>query len=187
MPDIDIDFADRQKILDKITHTSASIIDNKGTKTHNTGVYFTDCPKIPNTSQASIDYKVLEKLGYFKLDLLNVNIYNQVTSRDHLKNLINTQPPWHRLQDKLFVDQLFHLNGHFEVVSTLKPKTLEQLACCLAIIRPAKRYLLGKSWQEINEQVWQKPTDDQYYFKKAHATSYAMAVMIHMNLLATSE
>lgn len=186
MPDIDIDFADRQKILDKIDHINASIIDNKGTKSHNTGVYFTDCPVIPKTKQASIDYKVLENLGYFKLDLLNVNIYNQVESREHLKTLINTEPQWYRLQDQSFVDQLFHLNGHFEVVSKLIPKNLEQLACCLAIIRPAKRYLLNRSWNEINEQVWQKPVNDQYYFKKAHAISYAMAVIVHMNLLATS-
>ena len=78
MPDIDIDFADRQKILDEMSHTKASIIDSKGTKSHNTGVYFTECPAIPETNQSSIDYKVLESLGYFKLDLLNVNIYSQV-------------------------------------------------------------------------------------------------------------
>ena len=47
MPDIDIDFADRQKILAEMSHTKASIIDSKGTKSHNTGVYFTECPAIP--------------------------------------------------------------------------------------------------------------------------------------------
>ena len=88
--------------------------------------------------------------------------------------------------EKDFVDQLFHLNGHFEVISKLKPKSLEEIACCLAIIRPAKRHLLSKSWEEIHNQVWVKPTDGQYYFKKAHATSYAMAVIVHMNLLTSS-
>ncbi len=186
MPDIDIDFADRQKILDEMSHTKASIIDSKGTKSHNTGVYFTECPAIPETNQSSIDYKVLESLGYFKLDLLNVNIYSQVKSRQHLQELINTEPKWEKLLDKEFVDQLFHLNGHFEVISKLKPTSLEEIACCLAIIRPAKRYLLSKSWEEIHKEVWIKPTDGQYYFKKAHATSYAMAVIVHMNLLTSS-
>jgi hypothetical protein len=32
-------------------------------------------------------------------------------------------------------------------------------------------------------EVWTKPEDDAYYFKKAHAVSYAMAVVVHMNLL----
>ena len=33
------------------------------------------------------------------------------------------------------------------------------------------------------EHVWTKPTDGEYYFKKAHAVSYAVAVVVHMNLL----
>jgi hypothetical protein len=187
MPDIDIDFADRQKILDVLPHTRATIWDNKGIKPHNTGVYFVDVPTIPGTDQASLDHKVADELGYFKLDFLNVNIYSQVRSRQHLAELVNTEPPWHRLQDKEFVDQLFHLNGHFDIVSALKPQSIEQVACCLAIIRPAKRHLLNKTWSDIHNEVWKKPTDDQYYFKKAHAMSYAMAVVVHMNLLHSSQ
>jgi len=53
----------------------------------------------------------------------------------------------------------------------------------LAIIRPAKRFLVNKTWSEILVQVWNKPSDDQYFFKKAHAFSYAGAVIVHMNLL----
>jgi DNA polymerase III alpha subunit len=183
MPDIDIDFADRQQILDVLPHTRATIWDDKGIKPHNTGVYFVDIPTVPGTDQSAFDHKVAEQLGYFKLDFLNVNIYSLVRSRQHLDELINTEPPWYRLEEKEFVDQLFHLNGHYEVVSKLKPQNLEQMACCLAIIRPAKRYLLTKSWNEINDEIWQKPTDGEYYFKKAHAMSYALAVLVHMNLL----
>ena len=187
MPDIDIDFADRQKLLDLIPHTRATIIDKKGIKTHNTGVYFVTTPSMSNDNQCSLDYQVADALGYFKVDLLNVNIYSQVKSRHHLQQLIDTPPPWGKLQDKEFVDQLFHLNNHFEVVGTLKPITLEQLAACLAIIRPAKRSLLHKGWDEILKHVWTKPTDNAYYFKKAHAMSYAMAVMIHMNLINSTD
>ena len=183
MPDIDIDFADRQKILDVMPHTRATIWDDKGIKPHNTGVYFTDVPRIPGTDQSAFDHKVADELGYFKLDLLNVNIYSQVKSRQHLQELFEQGPPWHKLQDRTFVDQLFHLNGHFDVVEKLQPVTLEQLAACLAIIRPAKRYLLVKNWTTINNEVWTKPTDGQYFFKKAHAYSYAGAVIVHMNLI----
>ena len=183
MPDIDIDFADRQQVVDLLPHTRATIIDKKGVKSHNTGVYFTTAPTMPNENQCSLDYKVAEKLGYFKLDLLNVSVYSEVTSREHLQQLIDTEPPWHKLQDQSFVDKLFHLNGHFNVVSKLEPESIEQIACCLAIIRPAKRYLVDCGWEQIEKEVWQKPTDGQYYFKKAHAMSYAMAVVVHMNLL----
>ena len=117
MPDIDIDLADRPELLKQVKHTRATIIDNKGTKPHNTGVYFTEAPRIPNTEQCSIDYKVADELGYFKIDLLNVNLYSQITSREHLKEMFDRDPPWHRLNEKAFVDQLFHLNGHPDGVS----------------------------------------------------------------------
>ena len=33
------------------------------------------------------------------------------------------------------------------------------------------------------QEVWVKPTDDKYFFKKSHATSYAVAVVVHINLI----
>ena len=59
----------------------------------------------------------------------------------------------------------------------------DRLAATLAIIRPAKRHLATEQWSHIMEHVWTKPTDGSYYFKKAHAVSYAVAVVVHMNLL----
>jgi DNA polymerase III alpha subunit len=43
--------------------------------------------------------------------------------------------------------------------------------------------LLGESWDKVFEEVWKKPTDDTYYFKKSHAIAYAHLVIVHMNLL----
>jgi hypothetical protein len=51
------------------------------------------------------------------------------------------------------------------------------------MIRPAKKYLVGESWSKILNEVWQKPESDEYYFKKSHATAYAMAVIVQMNLI----
>jgi len=65
----------------------------------------------------------------------------------------------------------------------MKPKDIESLAACLAIIRPAKKHLLGKSWTEVLQDVWTKPTTNEYYFKKAHAVAYAMAIVVQMNLI----
>jgi hypothetical protein len=64
-----------------------------------------------------------------------------------------------------------------------QPTSVEQLAAVLAMIRPAKRYLIGKDWETILSEVWIKPENDEFYFKKAHGCSYAMLVIVHMNLL----
>jgi hypothetical protein len=54
----------------------------------------------------------------------------------------------------------------------------------LAVIRPAKRHLIGRTWREVAETVWERPADDSYYFKKAHAVGYAHLVAVNMNLLS---
>jgi len=74
-------------------------------------------------------------------------------------------------------------NSRKIIVSKMKPTTIEQLAAVLAIIRPAKRSLLGKDWNTVFSTVWEKPTDGTYYFKKAHAISYAMAIVLQLNML----
>jgi len=68
-------------------------------------------------------------------------------------------------------------------VQKLQPKSIEQLAAVLAIIRPAKRQLMYKDWNEIMKQVWVKPTDGSYFFKKSHAVAYAQAIVVQMNLM----
>lgn len=180
MPDIDIDFADRTKILDIIKHVPATLEDGRK---HNTGVYCQQIPVNPITGQASIDYNVAEERGYFKIDFLNVGIYQDIKDENHLNRLLETEPLWQLLQHEEFVNQLFHLNGHGDVLKKTCPTSVEQLGAVLAMIRPAKRYLIGKDWTTIMSEVWTKPENGEYYFKKAHAISYAMAVVVHMNLL----
>ena len=48
---------------------------------------------------------------------------------------------------------------------------------------PSEKTPATEQWSHIMEHVWTKPTDGSYYFKKAHAISYAVAVVVHMNLL----
>jgi hypothetical protein len=161
MPDIDIDFADRSVILSKIQHRVAKL--DTGKK-HNTGVYVTECPHNPIDNLSTIDYKTAEDRGYFKLDFLNVNIYNN-------------------LKDEDFTNLIFHISGHGEILRKTKPQSVEQLAAVLAMIRPAKRHLVNETWTTILESVWVAPTDGSYFFKKAHAVSYAAACVVHMNLV----
>ena len=181
--DIDIDTADRKCILDLFNHTTA-VIERNGKKTkHNTGVYFHKMPSDPFTGMATIDHKLAEDRGFFKIDVLNVGIYKDVKDPDHLEQLMNMEPQWDLLHHNDFTDLLFHVNGHTEILQKLNPRTVEQLAAVLAIIRPAKRYLIDKDWDTIMREVWIKPVGDQYYFKKSHAVAYAHAVVVQMNLI----
>ena len=180
MPDIDIDFADRDVILSQLEHRVAKL--NTGKK-HNTGVYTTEIPHNPVDNLSTIEHKTAEDRGYFKLDFLNVSIYKDVKDEAHLQELMEKEPIWQLLEHKDFVDKVFHLSGHDSLLKQLKPTSVQQLAATLAIIRPAKRHLADKDWNEILNEVWVKPTNGEYYFKKAHAVSYAMAVVVHINLL----
>jgi hypothetical protein len=183
MTDIDIDFADRSKILKILDHIPATIKDKDSFKKHNTGVYCQRIPVNPLTNLASIDYKEADSRGYFKIDFLNVSIYKDIKDEAHLKFLMEAEPLWELLEQKEFTDLLFHLNGHHGILQMMKPKNMSQLAAVLAMIRPAKRYLIGESWDTIMKEVWTKPTTDEYYFKQAHSFSYAMVIIVHMNLI----
>ena len=185
--DVDLDFADREQVISLLNVTQASILRNGEMIKHNTGVYATDIPQDPFTSQASLDYDVAEDRGYVKLDFLNVNLYKQVRDEEHLIELMR-EPDWAKLYDPDFCAQLMHVNAHYDTLIKMPEavNTIPRLAMFLAIIRPAKRHLVGKTWKEVAETVWDKPDDDTYYFKKAHSISYSQLVVVNMNLLDTS-
>jgi DNA polymerase III alpha subunit len=181
--DIDIDFPDRKKVLDIIKHIPARLEDGKK---HNTGVYCHSIPYNPLTDTASIDYKSAEERGYFKIDFLNVGAYNGVKDEAHLVELLNTEPLWDLLYEKDVCDRLFHINGYHNLLAELKPNSIVELATVLAMIRPGKKHLVPvckeKGFQAIHDEIWTK-TEDAYFFKKAHAISYASVIVVQLNLL----
>ena len=181
--DIDIDFADRKLALDKLKHIVAGRKTPAGLIKHNTGIYVQSIPYNPITEISTIDYKDAELRKYFKIDFLNVSVYEGVRDRQHLIHLTNQEPLWELLEQDDFCNLLFHVNGHGNILREMKPKTISQLAAVLAMIRPAKRYLVGKSSTPVMNEIWEIPTTGEYFFKKSHAHSYAMLVVVHMNLL----
>jgi hypothetical protein len=184
--DIDIDFGDRDKLLQLIKHTPAAMRNVNPNRKHATGVYVTDIPYDPINDMASIDYTEADKRGYFKLDLLNVHVYSQVRDEIHLIELMG-DPDWSRLKDKNFVEKLIHLNNQYYNLQKMPESvdSIPRLAMFLAVIRPGKKHLIGQQWGEIAKTVWDKGTDG-YTFKKAHAIAYAQLVVVHMNLLNNS-
>ena len=184
--DIDIDFGDRDKLLQLIKHTPAAMRNAKPIRKHATGVYVTDIPYDPVNDMAAIDYVIAEQRGYFKLDLLNVHVYSQVQDENHLVKLM-ADPDWSKLNDREFVEKLIHLGNHYQSIKKMPEpiNSIPRLAMFLALIRPAKRHLIGKSWKEVSMTIWDKG-DDGYAFKKAHGVAYAHLVVVHMNLLTKS-
>jgi hypothetical protein len=183
--DVDIDFADRQQILNLIPHVGASILTDRGQLAqHNTGVYVTEIPKDLTSNRSTIDYKQAESRGYIKLDFLNVGLYQQVKSEQHLNELLDKEPPWHRLYEAEFCSQLIHIGNHYDTLIKMPEavNSIPRLAMFLAVIRPAKRHLIGLPWNEVAKTVWTKPDDNSYYFKKSHSVSYAHLVVVNMNL-----
>jgi hypothetical protein len=181
--DIDIDFADREDILNLIKHIPARQETNTESKHHNSGVYVTDIPYDPVHDCASIDYKEADTRGYFKVDFLNVSVYKLIKDQDHYEHLLAQKPQWEKLLDKDFCEHVIHIGNYNDLICRLRPDSIPKMAMFLALVRPAKRHLLDKSWGEIAEGIWDKPNDGSYYFKKAHAVSYAMLVALHMNII----
>ena len=181
--DIDIDFLDREQALALFKHVRASRIDDNKLVKHNTGVYLHEVPVNAVENLCAVPYEEAEEKNYFKIDFLNVGIYKGVRDEAHLVQLMETEPLWDLLQDEEFIQNLFHVNGHGSILRQSKPKSIEQLAAVLAMIRPAKRYLIGKDWTTVMTEVWTKPENDEYFFKKSHATAYAVAVVVQMNLI----
>jgi hypothetical protein len=94
------------------------------------------------------------------------------------------EPDWGKLNDPVFVDKLIHLGNHFNSIQKMPEpiNSIPRLAMFLAIIRPAKKHLIGLPWSEVAKTVWDK-NDEGYSFKKSHAIAYAHLVVVHMNLL----
>ena len=181
--DIDIDFGSRDDLLKLIKHTPAAMRNANPMRKHATGVYITDIPYDPVNDMAAIDYVEAEQRGYFKLDLLNVHVYSQVRDELHLVTLMR-EPNWDNLNKREFVEKLIHLSNHYQSIQKMPEpiNSIPRLAMFLALIRPAKKHLIGQYWKEVAKTIWDKENDG-YSFKKSHAVAYAHLVVVHMNLL----
>ena len=182
--DIDIDFGDRTRVLELIKHHAASLLVQGETRRHNSGVYVTPIPTDPLTNLAAIDYETAEKRGYFKIDFLNVSIYQMIETPEQYDLLLSTEPSWDRLwQEPAWAQQIIHIGNYTELLAKMRPDSIVKMAAFISIIRPGKAHLQNQSWSQVLQQVWDGDTTRGYTFKKAHAISYAALVALHMNLL----
>lgn len=190
--DIDIDLRSRDDALAVIKCVrSTEKISEEGLVPHKTGIHLDNIPVDPCTGFAAIPYKEAEALGYQKIDLLNVSAYDNVKDREHLKRLASTEPNWDLLLYPEICEQLFQLKNYCSLLNVWKPKSIDELAMILAMIRPGKRNCQSLyNWQEVQEQIWDYSTvatdangKKLNYFKKPHAYSYSLLIIVQLNAL----
>lgn len=184
--DIDIDLADREKVLALIRHTAARQDNNSRSQRHASGVYVTAIPRDPITGWSSLDYREAEQRGYFKIDLLNMSVYQLVRDPQHYQEMLDREPPWNRLwEDPAWSRELVHVGEYSDLLARMRPDSITRMAAFISIIRPGKAHLQDRPWDEVFGSVWDGDASRGFVFKKAHALGYSRLVALHMNLLDT--
>jgi hypothetical protein len=186
--DIDIDLANRDLLLAHIKVTPARQTTNNQVRRHNSGVYPTGIPWDPVNACAAIDYETAEQLGYFKIDLLNMSVYQLIKNPEHYEAMLGQEPPWQRLwTDPVWAGQLVHIGNYTDLLASMKPDSIPRMAAFISIIRPGKAHLQNQPWDQVFDSVWDGDDSRGFVFKKSHAVSYAALVALHMNLLNQSD
>ena len=179
--DIDIDVPNRDAVLALIQHTVAR---QSNGKKHNSGIYITDIPRDPVLGCAAIDYETAEARGYFKIDLLNMSVYNLIRDPAHYEQMLAATPPWDRLwQEPEWASQLIHIGNYQALLKSMRPDSIPRMAAFIGVIRPGKAHLQNHTWPTVFDSVWDGDDSRGYVFKRSHSISYAALVALHMNLL----
>lgn len=185
--DVDIDF---KPDFDPLEHfpeaVRASRIQDGEIKPHPAGAYFQKIAKDKLTDLAAIPFKEAETEGYFKIDFLHLSFLENFQSKEEIRALLKLEPDWCLLQSPSVVHRLFQMRKHYDVLKAIRPESVQALADCIAIIRPSKRFLLPhylKNPEGMRKALYTKPNKDMPYFKKPHAISYALTIVLQLHLI----
>jgi DNA polymerase III alpha subunit len=185
--DVDIDLSSKFNPKSVFPEwVNASIVNNDKLRSHPCGVYPQNIAIDPITQLAAIPYEQAEELGYFKLDFLHLNVYNHFSSRQEIEELLEIEPDWALMQIPSQVSKLFQLSKHLELLQKTKPNCVEDVADVLALIRPGKIELLPlyiKDKSKARKLLYMNDKDG-YSFKKSHAISYALVIILQLHLIS---
>lgn len=186
MPDIDIDLrSDFDPIQYFQDAVRASMVKDNQLIKHPAGVYFQPIPIDKITGLAAIPYEQADQVGFFKIDFLHLTLLDWFENKNEIRTLLKIEPDWNLLQKPENVAKLFQISKHFELISQIKPRSVQELGDCIALIRPGKRNLAQayvKNRELIRKELYRKP-EEGYYFKKGHAISYALNIVLQLHLL----
>ncbi len=181
--DIDIDVP--PTFSAKIFPWAQASIVKKELSPHPCGVYPQRIPVDPYSKLAAIPYEQAEEVGYQKIDFLHLSVYQHFATQDEIESLLKKEPDWSLLELRSSHPKLFQPANHGDLLQELKPRSIEDLADVLALIRPAKKQLLGlyrKSRDMARQVIWEK-NGGAYAFKKSHALGYALVIVLQLHLI----
>ncbi len=185
--DVDIDLPTSFDPLDYFpTAIRASRVFNKDLAKHPSGVYLRQIPTDPVTRLAAIPFSPAEDEGYFKFDFLHLSLLDVFDSKEQIRALSKAEPDWTLLWSAEHVSKLFQIHKHHELIFRVKPSSIQELADCIALIRPGKRHLLEAYVEDqdaIRPAIYTKPKNNKYHFKRAHAISYAVTIVLQLHLI----
>lgn len=188
--DIDIDVSTKFKskaLFPKAPR--ASRVENGELEEHLVGLYFQKVPVDPVTGLTAIPYKDAEDHGIFKIDMLPsvlLSGFTAIENKQQIRDLTKIPPDWTLLEDPSIVEKLYQISRHVELITKVKPKSVSELADCLALIRPEKRHLVNKyvanrKDPELLKELYIKNGKGAY--RKSHAIPYAMLIVIELHLI----
>lgn len=183
--DIDVDVSgsfDSDEIFPGWVH--ASLLQNGELRPHPCGVYPQTIDRDPVTHLAASPYKEAEKLGFMKIDFLHNTVYDHFQSREEIETLVTMEPEWDLMLIPTVQKKLFQLSKHGDIIDIIKPKTVEEVADILALIRPGKRNILDLykiDRTKARRALYSKTS--KYYFKKSHAVGYALVIVLQLHLI----
>ena len=187
-PDIDIDFP---TAFDPTHYLKgaipASMVKKGELAKHPCGHYLQTIPVDVVTGLAAIPYDKAVELGYFKIDFLHLSLLDNFTSKQEIRDLLKVDPDWSLLTDPTVVPKLFQLHRNHSLLSRVKPRSVQEIADCIALIRPGKRdyldaYLLDR--EKVRSYLYRQEGDDKSSFKRSHALAYALTVVLQLHLIS---
>jgi hypothetical protein len=185
LPDIDIDFPTSFDVKTLLPWTRASTVKDEELRPHPCGYYPQAIPEDPITKLSAIPYEAAEQEGFAKIDFLHLGLLGEFKSRAEIDALLEIEPDWGLLLIPEEQKKLFQLSKHGDVLTAIKPKSIEELADVLALIRPGKKSLikLYKSQRDATRRILYAKDENGFSFKKSHAISYAMNVVLQLHLI----
>lgn len=183
--DIDIDTPSSFDPTQIFNWLRASIVKDGQLLPHPCGVHPQTIPKDPISGLAAIPYKDAQELDYFKIDFLHLGVYDYFSSREEIDALLELEPDWSLLTDSTAQQKLFQLSKHGDILNTVQPKNIEELADVLALIRPGKRQLLKlyMAHRESTRRLLYAKDEQGYSFKKSHSIAYALVIKLQLLLI----
>jgi hypothetical protein len=184
LPDIDIDVLDRKHLLSLIPHVNASRKKDDILIEHGPGIHVQRISADFKTNLCSFDYQEAKQRGYWKLDILNNPVPYENLKNKNKRLLLETFDEWELFEYPEIVEQLFHIHEHANLLKEFKPKSIDDLALVLAIIRPWGQKLINSNLtnEEFSNKIWE--VEEGYVgFKKSHAFAYAAAIIIQLSTL----